>query len=752
MSRRPKGPWANRVEGRIMKFAKIFKLGQKGAKRVKRAKGGAAPVAAWPEGTRVGVFGHENSGKTVFFTALYTQSKTTNDFHISVRDNATANEFFRNDMAIKGVDVDSGGTGTIAAKSVPKKFPDRTVKDVLLQFTAILDGSRKVPVVTFDYNGRAASISEHSDEAEKIRSFMADADGLLFFFDPKILGADPEVQARVSSFVNILELIVSLKSRLPIPVGLVITKADTLPGYSGEDKTILIQPKDEQVIAEDYETFLERVLGFESLSGDREWASSVRNILVKLREFIRVVVGRTLDFQIFFVSSTGNRPEKIGAEVGRSIYAPPEKVNPCGVTVPFHWILNSIVRSRRLNVLRRIAGVVVAISIVWIVLYSLPFMVHFGVYLRSPLKIERNALKEVGENHGLMTKDQNSSISNAYDRYGRKGLVKIMFSEYQDQAGYLEDLYGGIGAPSATGRLDAIIVQLAGIVADERSWPIYESAKDKLKIEESTKRLLDELKDMSSKDEEASAKRAGRALTLWDLFIKYLKNRSDAAISQTIWDQVDSYSRDPEYNQSEQKLGNDLRSIVGAGSAPAGSSLQEANTSLGAYDVLKNEINKEDADPAFVLGEAVQKLEAIRRNLVRGVHDSQISAIDAYVAEAEQWERKRTYAFRLQNVPDDGHIHYEVTESGENPRWDKIGNQYMQGDKIDVEWQPGQEIHIAFDAAGADEHWGKTSSDMIVLREKYSLFDMDGSVTLLKGNRIQFSYKGGLRQQLPKLR
>jgi hypothetical protein len=133
-----------------MKFAKIFKLGQKGAKRAKKAKGGGVPVSAWPEGTRVGVFGHENSGKTVFFTALYTQSKTTNDFHISVRDNATANEFFRNDMAIKGVDVDSGGTGTIAAKSVPKRFPDHTVKDVILRFTAILDGSKKIPVVTYD--------------------------------------------------------------------------------------------------------------------------------------------------------------------------------------------------------------------------------------------------------------------------------------------------------------------------------------------------------------------------------------------------------------------------------------------------------------------------------------------------------------------------------------------------------------------------------------------------------------------------
>ncbi len=735
-----------------MKLAKIFKLGQKGAKKVKRSKGAAAPAAAWPEGTRVGVFGHENSGKTVFFTALYTQSKTTNDFHISVRDNATANEFFRNDMAIKGVDVDSGGTGTIAAKSVPKKFPEHTVKDVLLQFTAILDGGTKIPVVTYDYNGKAASISERSDEAENIRSFMADADGVLFFFDPKILGADPEVQARVSSFVNVLELIASLKSRLPIPVGLVITKADTLPGYSGEDKTILIRAEDEQVIAEDYEKFLERVLGFESLSADREWASSVRNILVKLREFIRVVVGRTLDFQIFFVSSTGNKPEKIGAEVGRSIYAPPDKVNPCGVTVPFHWMLNSIVRSRRLNILRRIAGFVVAISVIWIVICSLPFMIHFGGLLRSPIGIEKKALKEAGGNRLLMSPAQNSDVSNAYDRYGRRWLVKRMFPEYQAQAGYLEDLYGGIGASTAGGRLDAIIVQLAGIVADERSWPIYESAKDKLKIEESTKRLLDELKDMSSKDEEASAKRAGRALTLWDLFIKYLKNRSDAAISQTIWDQVDAYSRDPEYNQSEQKLGNDLRSVVGAGSAPAGSSLQEANTSLGAYENLKGRINAKDADPAFVLGEAADELVALRGRLVPGVHNAQISAINAFIAETQQYKQKRLYICVPKSIPDMGHLHIEVTESGESPKWSNT-TQVFEGDPIRLEWKQGDDVYIAFDELKHKCNWGKQPSGLAVFEDDYALFEAEGDVVFRNiGKTVTIGFKGGLRENLPKLK
>ena len=178
-----------------MSFMKIFKLAQKGSKKVKRSKSSAATAAKWPDGVKVGVFGHENSGKTVFFTALYMKSKATKDISISVRDSATGNEFFMNEMAIKGVHVDRAGEGTIAAKAVPRKFPDPTEKGIVLQFTAILGGGKKIPVVTYDYSGKAATLSEHSDEAQAARDFMANADGLFFFFDPKILGADPEVQA-----------------------------------------------------------------------------------------------------------------------------------------------------------------------------------------------------------------------------------------------------------------------------------------------------------------------------------------------------------------------------------------------------------------------------------------------------------------------------------------------------------------------------------------------------------------------------
>ncbi|MCX5752997.1 MAG: hypothetical protein NTW97_05045, partial [Candidatus Krumholzibacteria bacterium] len=404
-----------------------------------------------------------------------------------------------------------------------------------------------------------------------------------------------------------------------------------------------------------------------------------------------------------------------------------------------------IVRSRRLNVLRRIAGFVAAVSIVWIVLYSLPFMIHFGGLLRSPQRIESKVLKEVGGDR--------QAVYNAYRSYSNNWLVGKMFSEYQAQAKRMKEIYSGIGPGSDVEKLDDMIAQLAGVVGNEETQPKYEQAKKNLIRSELNERLLYEIKAMRAGDEkEVTDRRAGRVLYLWRLYEQCIKNPTDAAIQDSIWTQVDADAKNTDCSNAEREMGKALLRVIDKSSPQSSSTRQTVDASLGAYEDLKSRINDEKAEPEFVLGEAVANLEAISGTLMRGVHDKQISAISSFVAEAKQWEKRRTYSFRLLSVPDDGHIHYEVTEPGENPRWNKAGTQYMQGEKIDLEWQPGDEIHIAFDAAGAEEQWGKSSTDMIVLRDTYALFEMDGFVTLLKGNRIQFSYKGGLRQQLPKLK
>ena len=117
-------------------------------------------------------------------------------------------------------------------------------------------------------------------------------------------------------------------------------------------------------VFEDFDLFLNRMLAGRQVAADQAWAGSVRNVLLKLADFLKVVVGRTLNFQIFFISSTGEEPEKVGTDVGRSIYKPPEKIRPLGVKDPFYWILSSVRRNRGIARIRSIARVVATTFVV----------------------------------------------------------------------------------------------------------------------------------------------------------------------------------------------------------------------------------------------------------------------------------------------------------------------------------------------------------------------------------------------------
>jgi hypothetical protein len=361
-----------------MNFAKIFKFGKKGAKAAGKRKGKKSVEAVrWPSGTRIGVFGHANSGKTVYFTVLNEECKISKKLQISVTDTATAGEFLSHYRAIWGLGTASEA-GTVVDFKGDRTFPEPSRGDKLLKFNAIVDRKKKMSIVAYDYDGKAVSISAEDPElADKVADFMSGCDGILFFFDPKILGAELECQARVASFVNMLENLAPLRSRLPIPMAAVITKADILPGFAGDEQVALISPEEEYLTSEDFETFLEKVLSGSKIVANSQWSGSVRSVLVKLKDFLRVVLRRTLDFQVFFISQTGQPPEKVGTDVGRSLYIPPPRMQPVGVKEPFYWLLNSIIRNKRISRFRKLSKYVVVISIIWMFLFSLPFLIHF---------------------------------------------------------------------------------------------------------------------------------------------------------------------------------------------------------------------------------------------------------------------------------------------------------------------------------------------------------------------------------------
>ena len=729
-----------------MKFSKLFKFAKKGAKRTKKS-GSPGSAPKWPPGTKIAVFGHENTGKTVYFTLLYHASKVAKDLQISVTDTETSRQFLDNYMSIWG--FGTGETmGTVINQKGEKKFPDPTVQDSILQFTAILDGKNKIPIVTYDYNGKAVSISENTDESEKIMDFITNADGILFFFDHKILGADMEVQARASAFVNILEQIVPLKSRLPIPIGLVITKADTVPGYKGEDSVILINPEDEQCLSENYEPFLEHILNSNNVTADKEWASSVRNVLVKLREFLRVVVGRTLNFQIFFVSNTGNEPVKIGTDIGRSIYEPPDQINPCGVKEPFYWILNSVVRNKQLNIMRKVVKYVAVVSIIWTVLFSLPFLHHFKVLLSKPYRVENSVLNSVAGNHLITSEMQRTDITRAYSRYSNKWLVRKFFPEYQLAASRMKDIYVNFNMGPALARLDSLIYNMTNIVSDINLRPQYDPGNDSLIYNERHIKLKGDLEKMHVGDKTSTLYlRSDRTLRYWDLFAQLLKKSNDSEMINKIYEQVNFNENNAQnYIESEKQLGIALlKNINAPAPSPSGGSVHNA---INEYNQLKEQING-STDAEFVFEEAVTKLEAIRNNLRAGVHDDQISAINSFLGTVNKYKESKWYTCVLQTVPDMGHLHIEVTKAGKSPSWSKE-TQLLEGDEVRFKWKIGENIHIAFDELKHPCNWGNQPSAKVVFQSKYALFEMETLVFRNINKTVKISFKGGLK--LPKLK
>ncbi len=717
-----------------MKLGKVFKVFGKGAKAAgkrRRGKDAAAKGAyQWPSGVRIGVYGHFNAGKTVYFTVLNEECKVARDLQIAVTDNLTAGEFLSNYRKIWGVgtQVDSG---TVVDLREDRKFPDPTPGDKILQFTAIIDRKKKVRVVSYDYPGRAISISEPDEHFEKVLDFVIGSDGLLFMFDPKVLGAELECQAHVSSFVNALEQLAPLRSRLPIPVGLVVTKADILPGFASDRQTILISSDDEHFLAGDFETFLERVLTSNRIASDSAWAGSVRNILVKMKEFLKIVIGRTLDFQIFFVSATGQQPEKIATDVGRSIYAPPTKMTPVGVKEPFYWILRSIRRSRSIALTRRIAKYVAVASLVWMIGFSLPYLWHFTWLLPGATNVEDRILEAYGGNRFNISRRERDNVIRAYSKYERAWTTRALFERFRVPANQIRERYSEIELGDAITELRRLIEQVTVVVSDSLLWPRPNPATDSLVLSPVHQEMEAALSGFHRGDETSVLyTQSGRVLTYWELFKNALMS-SDTSAWGTIAEQVDHdaklYSK--ERSREEIALGEALTAAV---TSKLRQQIQtgtvvKAGTEL---DDLIAQI-KANPDPTYRLRTAVTKLQDIRA-LLQGnpAREQDVRRIDAYLTQADYFDQRREYRFTLTSCPEDHHIHVLVKKGGKVGDW-PIGQQLRMGDEFSITWRSGDHILIALDEkhVTVEETWGQDPKDLATLKSRYSIFDMDGTIS-----------------------
>ncbi len=733
-----------------MNLGKLFKFGKKGAKVASKAgkKGSVAPQSPWPAGTRIGVFGHENSGKTVYFTVLNEESKISKNLQISVTDNDTAGEFLANYRAIWGLGT-SGEAGTVVDFQGEKKFPDPTRTDKTLLFNAILDRNTKLSVVSLDYSGKAVSISEHGSDSEKIYDFMVGCDGLLFFYDPKIMGAELESQARIASFINLLEQLAPLKARLPIPIGLVITKADILPGFSGDDQTVLVDDENEYLMSEDFELFLERILESNKVASNSAWAGTVRSVLIKLKDFLRVVLGRTLDFQIFFTSCTGQEPEKIGTDVGRSIYAPPKKMQPIGVKQPMYWLLNAIVRNKKVSRVRQIAKLVTAISLIWIVLFSIPYVIHFSFLHPRPAKVESEVLETAGGNIYNASSKARDRIVKAYRGYERNIVTRWFFSPFLAPAQRLREGFAGYNKKEAEQNLDMQIAKLTSIVRDSTLWPTMNPSDSTVILGDEHEKLVSALESYRSGDETSKLySRADRVLVYWELFTRSIIDPNDTTIWRTMHEQVQTNQSlyGNELSRAEIELGEAL--TAGKQKTVKKVVAKKAATELGD---LISRVNS-NPDPKYRIEDAVDELKKLRSSLDPNIDAASISMIDRYIRRAQNWNSDRTYAYTIESIEGDGHLHVEVTSRGSDPAWSEQ-NQLIAGLKQKIEWKLGDQIHIALDTLRAAENWGKTASDKVFLNDRYSLFDMEGKISFDRvGRTVTIKFDPPLKDILPELK
>jgi hypothetical protein len=726
-------------------FGKIINLFKKGGRAAPKGKGKGA--FEWPAGIRIGVFGNANAGKTVYFTVLNEECKIARNLQISVTDNATSAEFLGHRREIWGLGTTSE-VGTVVDLRGDQRFPESTSKDKALIFNAIIDGSKKVSVVTYDYPGKAVAISGVDDLRDKVMDFMCGCDGLLFFYDPKTMGSELQNQAQVSSFVSMLERLAPLKKRLPIPAALVVTKADVLPGFTGEGQAILIGAEDEHLLSEDFEFFLNKILTSNRIAADPAWAGTVRSVLIKLSDFLKVVVGRTLNFQIFFVSNTGQPPEKVGSDVGRSIYQPPRKIHPAGVREPFSWLLGAVLRNKAISKWRWVARLAFYVSLIWAVLYSLPFMIHFWVQLPAAESVEREVIQANNGNVLKASLDERRKVQTAFSRYENAFLTTTFFKGFQVPSARLRAFYRYFDISEAVRRLDNAIDRLTAIVGDSTRWPTINPSTDSLQLSPDFQSIIAGLEDYHVGDAASVLyARSGRVLRYWELFGNYLRKRGDTAVYRTLLEQVDFDKKTfgKERAGSEERLGGMLVERLKVQQIVQ-QRQQVAQQTAVNFDGFMAEVNANN-DPKYRLETVVEQLTKMKRDLA---DPDAVRSVDNYLRQAKQWNERQTFTYRIETVPQGCHLHIEVTGRGVSPSW-SVQTQMFGGDEYTVKWAPGDDIHVAIDELKHTCNWGKSPSDEKVLKGKWAVFDMQNISFENIGKQVSISFKPELTERLPKL-
>lgn len=409
----------------MLKIISLFKKLSIKARKKEKAEG--KEKAEFPPGTKIGLFGHANVGKTVFYTVLFETTRYDPKFKLDTRDHQTAAELLRNWEDMTGLGITVRDARRID-KRVPRKFPPPTSETKYLSFVAVLNRRTRLPLTSVDYRGEIASIHEQPELKEELLKFLSQSDCLLFFMEPSAIHSEVDCREQTASFNDVLQRMADGNDEgLSLPVGLVITKADQLVGFEDESQTNLIGPTCEYGKAKGYQKFVDQLLEQSQIKRRGRWREELKTIMNRLRTFFETLSAMNLDFQVFFVSAMGNPPIHEIGDKGETVLTPPRELKPIGIKEPFRWALKRILVKKRLDTLRKITKWIFVLTLIWALFYSIPNLLNLAFWYPKINHVEKIIEDEGCQDNLAALGDKLVDFRKAYRRYAQRRWVSSFF-------------------------------------------------------------------------------------------------------------------------------------------------------------------------------------------------------------------------------------------------------------------------------------------------------------------------------------
>lgn len=358
----------------IKKIAKLFG-GRKGKDEVVSDR--------LPGERRIGIYGPSAVGKSVFFTMLYNACRRDREFNLAPNDQQTGAQLLNNLNTLRSGEWLAG-----------------TVEESELNFMASLRGGAQFPFSSKDYKGELVDLEQDSPSRADLIAYFRDCDAILFLLSPEMIADEHKCEREILNFQAMINQVTESGGRgLRIPIGLMITKADAIPGFENENQVRLIARNAEYLKAKSFPAFVDGVCEQYHIKQNIVFQEQVRTLLESMSIFFDFLMTLSMEFQVFFLSSVGHvRTEE--QPDGQTLTRPPENPSGIGVKRPFLWVVDTIRERERIAKFNRVRRGVFSLALVVLMVYSLVYGLHL-----LPGRQDFRTMNDLGENAEVTSRE-----------------------------------------------------------------------------------------------------------------------------------------------------------------------------------------------------------------------------------------------------------------------------------------------------------------------------------------------------------